>query len=184
MQHPSTTTIPSADFDILTNATPDAGGHHRYGRDVAHTLSRRALLGNLPAAAAALALPFPDFGTTTFPAFGNGDGEPPHPILALPFVRQSTEAERKMGAPPRRFWSISPCGVHGTDCGTGSRYAEAALDYMIREQTPYVFQWAVLDMIRQGRPHSGIEIGFLSAFGRLASEAWGARMTIKTGNLA
>ena len=189
MQNPSNTLVSSLDVkpvpSVRQNGLPDIlPGLIRRTGGGAHALSRRAFLRSLPAAGAMLALPFPDFGAAGFPTCEDDNGEPPHPILSLPFVRQSTDAERSAGALPRCFWSVSPCGVHGTDCGTGTRYAEAALNYMEREQSTNVFQWAVLDMIRQGCPHSGIEIGFLSVFGRLASEAWEARMTIKAGDLA
>lgn len=145
-------------------------------------LTRRALLGGLPFAGAALTLPYPMMAApASIPP--PEDNVAPHPLLALPFVRETTKAERMAGAAPRCFWSVVPTGTYGTDCGTGGRYAQAALDYMVREQAPYLLQWAVFDMIRQGRPHSGIEVGFMSFFGRLATGAQAIRMSHGEGDL-
>lgn len=145
-------------------------------------LTRRALLGGLPLAGASLTFPLsmnagPDF---TAPS----DGEPPHPVLTLPFVREASEAERTNGSPPRRFWAVEPTGVYGADCGTGARYAQLALDYMVRERTPYILQWSVFDMMRLGREHSGIEVGFMSTFGRIATQAHAAGLARGEGGLA
>jgi hypothetical protein len=87
-----------------------------------------------------------------------------HPVLALPFVRDSSCAERKAGAPNRIFWDVKPSGDYEADCETGERYANLALDYMARENFSALMRWAVFDMIRAGKEHSGIEVGFLGLF--------------------
>lgn len=141
-------------------------------------LTRRTLLAGLPLAGASLALPFPMRAVSDFI---DRDNDEPHPVLTLPFVREATATERAMGLPPRRFWSVQPTGVHSADCGTGARYAQLALDYMVREQTPYILQWAVFDMMRLGREYSGIEVGFMSTFGRIATETHAARLARDAG---
>lgn len=149
-------------------------------------LTRRTLLGALPLAGASLALPFSRDTGRTFPAtitFAADNDEPPHPVLALPFVREATEAERANGFPPRRFWSVNPTGAYGADCGTGARYARLALDYMATAGTPYLLQWAVFDMMRLRREHTGLEVGFMSAFGRIAAEAHAQNLTLGAGEL-
>lgn len=93
----------------------------------------------------------------------------PHPILALPFVRDATRAERAAGMAPRIFWSVTPTGNYTDDCNTGCRYAHLALDYMVRNNAPCIMQWAVFDMMRAGPEHSGVEVGFLSVFGTRAA---------------
>ena len=108
----------------------------------------------------------------------------PHPVLALPFVRQSTEAERAAGAPPRNFWSVSPSWTFSHDCDTGSRYARLALEYMASHNSPNILQWSVFDMIRQGRRHSGIEIAYLAHFARLALTAYTTDLSATSGDLA
>jgi hypothetical protein len=105
-----------------------------------------------------------------------------HPILSLPFVRDVTTEQRASGAAPRCFWHVAPTGDYGADCATGARYAAAALDYMVAANTPQVLQWAVFDMIVAGRRHSGIEVGFLSTFGRIATRAHATRL--REGGLA
>lgn len=128
-------------------------------------LSRRSLLAGAAAAGATFALPGAVFADVI------EDDEPPRSILSLPFVRDTTRAERKAGLPPRLFWSVQPTGNYGEDCETGSSYAKIALDYMTRENSHQVMQWAVFDMMRAGPEHSGIEVGFLSVFGQMASGA-------------
>lgn len=105
-------------------------------------------------------------------------------MLALPFVREATEAERANGFPPRRFWAVTPTGAYGADYSTGARYARLALDYMVTAGTPYLLQWAVFDMMRLGREHTGIEVGFMSAFGRIAAEAHARQLTLGVRELA
>ncbi len=90
------------------------------------------------------------------------------PIMALPFIRNSTRAERRSGRLGRIFWAVTPTGDYGTDCQTGEGYALLALDFMASERCPQIMQWAVLDMLANGHPRSGIEVGFLSTFGRRA----------------
>lgn len=150
-------------------------------------LTRRTLLGGLPLAGASLAVPFPlDISPhqPTSITFAADNDEPPHPVMALPFVREATETERANGLPPRRFWAVTPTGAYGADCGTGARYARLALDYMVTAGTPYLLQWAVFDMMRLGREHTGIEVGFMSAFGRIAADAYARQLTLGVGELA
>ena len=146
-------------------------------------LTRRTLLGGLPAAGAALALPLSGGDTSLFPN-GGGGNDLPHPVLALPFVRDATDAERTAGQAPRCFWSVEPTGAYGADCGAGNRYARLALDCMVRERTPYLLQWIVFDMMQLGRTHTGIEVGFMSFFGHLAADAWSATLARGEGGLA
>lgn len=94
-----------------------------------------------------------------------------HAVLALPFVRNTTLREQAAGAAPRSFWDVQPTGDYGPDCATGARYAALAIDYMVAANSPQILQWAVCDMMTAGRAHSGIEVGFLSVFGRLAAQA-------------
>lgn len=142
--------------------------------------SRRAILGGLPAASAALLLP-DMFGTE--PPLDDEDIVP-HPVLALPFVRQSTEVERAAGAPPRNFWSVSPSWTFSHDCDTGSRYARLALEYMARHASPNILQWSIFDMIRQGHRHSGIEIAYLAHFAGLALAAYTSSSVAAPGDFA
>lgn len=104
------------------------------------------------------------------------DVRPPQSPTVLPFVKDTDKAARASGAAPRCFWSVTPTRHYGTDCATGAQYGALALDYMAATRTPYLFQWAVIDMMSMGRAHSGIEIGFLSAFGRLAMQARAAHL--------
>lgn len=97
-----------------------------------------------------------------------------HPNLSpsvLPFVNDADEDEQSSGTNPRCFWSVSPCGHYGSDCATGAEYAAHALDYMVAARSPHLLQWTVFDMMAMGRSYSGIEVGFLSVFGRLATNA-------------
>lgn len=105
-----------------------------------------------------------------------------HPILSLPFVRDPAGHEHTAGTPPRCFWHVSPTGDYGADCALGARYAAAALDYMVAANLPEILQWAVFDMMTVGRRHSGIEVGFLSAFGRIATRAHATHL--REGSLA
>jgi hypothetical protein len=105
-----------------------------------------------------------------------------HPVLALPFVRQTTLREQAAGAVPRSFWDVQPTGNYGPDCATGARYAALALDFMVAANSPQILQWAVCDMMTAGRAHSGIEVGFLSTFGRIAALAH-ARANLGKGGL-
>jgi hypothetical protein len=100
------------------------------------------------------------------------DVRPPQSPTVLPFVKDTDKAARASGAAPRCFWSVTPTGHFGTDCVAGAKYGALALDYMATNRTPYLFQWSVIDMMSMGRAHSGLEIGFLSAFGRAASTAY------------
>lgn len=147
-------------------------------------LTRRAVLGGLCFSAATITGPMPVFSailaddTPVLP----GAEHLNHPILSLPFVRDRTTEERASGAAPRCFWHVSPTGDYGADCATGARYAAAALDYMVAEDTAQILQWAVFDMMAMRRPRSGIEVGFLSAFGRIATRAHAAHL--REGGLA
>jgi hypothetical protein len=86
-------------------------------------------------------------------------------------VRDTTALEPTAGTPPRCFWHVAPTGDYGADCATGARYAATALDYMVAANLPEILQWAVFDMMALRRPRSGIEVGFLSAFGRTSTRA-------------
>lgn len=136
-------------------------------------LTRRTVLGGFSFFTAAITSPMPVFSAAL------ADDAPvlpgakhlAHPILSLPFVRDLAAHERKAGTPPRCFWHVFPTGDYGADCATGARYAALALDYMAATNTPQILQWAVFDMMTLGRRHSGIEVGFLSAFGRISTRA-------------
>ena len=108
---------------------------------------------------------------------------PPHSPTVLPFVQDATEEDRSAGASPRSFWSVVPTGNYGTDCDTGAAYAGLALDYMAAAASPQILQWAVFDMMSMGRLHSGIEVGFMSVFGRISMNA-NARAHRTEGDLA
>lgn len=127
-------------------------------------VTRRAVLAGM---AAPLLVPHVTQALPVFAAFTR----PPSSPTALPFVKDATEEERAAGAEPRSFWSVTPTDHYGTDCATGARYGALALEYMSSTRTPQILQWAVIDMMSMGRAHSGIEVGFLSAFGRAASAA-------------
>lgn len=105
-------------------------------------------------------------------ALGAGCGRaagPVAPVLSLPFVRAATRAEMRAGSAGRIFWSVQPSGNWAEDCRTGRRYGQMAVEYMGRSGQHQILQWAVIDMIRAGRQHSGIEVGFLSVFGQRAA---------------
>jgi hypothetical protein len=129
-------------------------------------LTRRKVLGGFTLSAAQM----------TWAPNLSGDALPDaiplsHPVLALPFVRNVTPREQAAGAATRSFWSIQPTGDYGQDCATGARYAALAFETMASTRTPQILQWAVLDMMTAGRTHSGIKVGFLSAFGQIAAQA-------------
>lgn len=127
------------------------------------TMSRRTLLSALPASGALLMLPSI--------ASAAEEIEAPHPVLSLPFVRDTSRAEQRAGLPPRLFWNVEPSGDYSADCETGAHYARLALDYMTKDSFSGLLGWAVFDMMRPGPAHSGIEVGFLSVFGRHAMVA-------------
>lgn len=83
-------------------------------------------------------------------------------ITDLPFVRDTTPEEQAAGLPPRLFWCVQPTGDYGKDCITGGEYGQQALAYMAKRDFPLLLTWAVLDMMRAGPEHSGIEVGFMS----------------------
>jgi hypothetical protein len=140
-------------------------------------MKRRAVLAGLTLLTAPITvLPHIASDLPLFPL----DGSLSHPVLALPFVRNTTLREQAAGAAPRCFWSVQPTGNYGPDCATGAHYAALALAYMVKSRTPQILQWAVCDMMTAGRGHSGIEVGFLSVFGRLAAQAH-ARTTLGKG---
>lgn len=105
----------------------------------------------------------------------------PPPVLALPFVCDRDEDELEDGEARRSFWSVQPSGHYGADCKTGARYASLALDHMTRAKLPQLLQWAVFDMMSLDRTYCGIEVGFMSAFGRVATQAHAANATGKDG---
>jgi hypothetical protein len=141
-------------------------------------LTRRAILGALAISMLPVARTLPSINIDLTAA------EPPvHPVLALPFVRDSRDDERASGAAPRCFWSVAPSGNYRTDCGTGAHYASLAVDYMSATRSPHMRGWVVADMMALQRSHSGIEVGFASVFGRLATEAHAARLALREGGL-
>lgn len=141
--------------------------------------TRRAVLAGLPLSFAPLAHMLPNIYANLTAA------EPPiHPVLALPFVRDSSEEDRVSGANPRSFWVVDPTGHYGTDCSTGSHYAALALDYMVANRSPHLLTWIVSDMMAPPRRRSGVEVGFVSVIGRLATNAHASRMALRDGGLA
>ncbi|MBS4011323.1 MAG: hypothetical protein KGZ72_11270 [Roseovarius sp.] len=147
-------------------------------------LTRRTVLGGLGFTTVAVTGPMPVFSAalTDDALVTPGADHFDHPILSLPFVRDATTEERASGAAPRCFWQVAPTGDYGADCALGARYAAAALDYMVAENTAQILQWAVFDMMTMHRPRSGIEVGFLSTFGRIATRAHATRL--REGGLA
>lgn len=147
-------------------------------------LTRRTVLGGFSFFTAGITGPMPVFASAladdTLVTPGAEHFE--HPILSLPFVRDTTALEPTAGTPPRCFWHVAPTGDYGADCATGARYAAAALDYMVAANLPEILQWAVFDMMALPRPRSGIEVGFLSAFGRTSTRAHAAYL--REGGLA
>jgi hypothetical protein len=97
-------------------------------------------------------------------------------------VRDLAAHEQASGASPRCFWHVAATGDYGADCATGAHYAALALDYMATASAPQILQWAVFDMMAMRRPRSGIEVGFLSTFGRIATRAHAAHL--RAGGLA
>ena len=136
-------------------------------------ITRRSLLSGLTFSAAAVTAPMhmltADFADDTCNPLK-------HPVLSLPFVSDATADERAAGSEPRRFWCVHPTGNFGHDCAMGVQYARAAHDYMVIANAPYLLQWSVFDMSVMQRPRSGVEIGFVSAFGRLAMQAHAAQL--------
>jgi hypothetical protein len=127
-------------------------------------LTRRTVLA---AFAAPLAM---SHAIKVFPVALRKEPTSPSPTV-LPFVVDASKEERATGANPRCFWHVAPTGNYGADCATGAEYAALATDYMVAARSPHLLPWVVIDMISMRRPHSGIEVGFLSAFGRLAVQA-------------
>lgn len=148
-------------------------------------LNRRAVLRGLSVSSAAVSAPMPVFSAL----IGDDTVTRPHtehlvhPVLSLPFVCDTTAQEQAAGAASRCFWQVAPTGNYGADCDTGAAYAALALDYMVAANTPQVLQWAVFDMIAAGRRHSGIEVGFMSAFGQIAAQGH-ARAALIEGAVA
>lgn len=145
-------------------------------------LTRRALLGGLSFSTAAVAAPSFSMALPSDRLSLAATDHHDHPVLALPFVRDTTPEERALGADPRTFWSVQPSGNFGRDCALGAEYAAVALDYMVVANAPEILPWAVFDMMRLQRASSGVEVGFLSAFGRSAVKAHEAHL--RAGGLA
>ena len=95
----------------------------------------------------------------------------PHSPTVLPFVVDASKEELAAGANPRCFWHVAPTGNYGADCATGAEYAALAADYMVEARSPHMLPWVVIDMMAMRRPHSGIEVAFLSVVGRLVVQA-------------
>jgi len=136
-------------------------------------ITRRSLLGGLTFSAAGVTAPM-----HMLAADFTGDTCSPlkHSVLSLHCVRDATAYERAAGAEHRNFWCVEPSGNYAHNCAMGAQYARAALDYMVIANAPYLLQWSVFDMSLLRRPRSGVEIGFLSAFGRLAIQAHAAQL--------
>lgn len=155
-------------------------------------LTRRDMLAGLSLSGAAVALPhtilsdgFPDVGLPLINTDPNDpDDHHTHPVLTLPFVRDASASERAAGAAPRSFWTVHSSGDFIADCGVGSGYAAAALDYMVAANAPEILSWAVFDMMRLPRARSGVEVGFLTAFGRAAVQAHAAGLSADAGGAA
>ena len=141
-------------------------------------LTRRAVLCGLPLSFAPLAHMLPNIYANITAA-----ELPVHPVLALPFVRDRRGDERASGAAPRSFWHVSPSGNYHTDCATGAHYATLAVDYIAAARSPHLLAWIVIDMMAMRRSHSGVEVGFLSCIGRMATQAH-ARATLMEGGTA
>lgn len=144
-------------------------------------LTRRAVLRGLSVSTAAVSAPMPVFSAV----LGDNTQARPctehlaHLVLSLPFVRDTSAQEQAAGAAPRCFWHVMPTGDYGADCATGASYAELALDYMVAANSPQILQWAVFDMMTVNRRHSGIEVGFMSAFGQIATQGHARTALIK-----
>ena len=154
--------------------------------------TRRDVLAGLSLSSAALAVPhaalsegFPQDGLPQINAAQHDpDDHDNHPVLTLPFVRNTPASERAAGAPPRSFWTVYPSGGFIADCAVGTGYAAAALDYMVAANAPEILSWAVLDMMRLPRARSGVEVGFLTAFGRAAMQGHAAGLSAQAGGAA
>lgn len=142
-------------------------------------LSRRAIIGGLALSISPMGHMPLRIATDTAAI-----SPPVHPVLALPFIRDNSADERASGANPRCFWSVAPTGSYSVDCATGAHYAALAVDYMVAARSPHLLAWSVIDMMALNRRHSGIEVGFVSAFGRLATEAYAARWALREGGMA
>ena len=153
-----------------------AATHTTAPRPDSGRLSRRNLIRALPLVGLAAALPAM--------AQDEDPVQEDNPITSLPFVRDTTQAERRAGMPPRIFWDVKPSGDYTRDCETGKRYAGLALEYMVAERFEPLLGWAVFDMMRTGPDFSGIEVGFLMAFGRYAVTAQKRCHLARTGELA
>ncbi|MBQ2262927.1 MAG: hypothetical protein II336_16375 [Loktanella sp.] len=152
-------------------------------------LTRRDMLAGLSFSGAALVLPHAVLsGDFSADRMHLSDNDPEdhhiHPVLKLPFVRDASAFERTAGAAPRSFWTVYPSGDFIADCTVGAGYAEAALDYMVAANAPEILSWAVFDMMRLPRMRSGVEVGFLSAFGRLALQSHAAGLSARAGGAA
>ena len=78
----------------------------------------------------------------------------------------------KMVNRQRNFWSTEPTGNYETDCQTGKRYAELALNVMRLHPLPghTLLLWCVLDMAKEkDNGKDGIKVGFLQAIGTAAA---------------
>ena len=141
--------------------------------------TRRAVLGGLTFSLPPIAHMLPHIHADITAA------EPPvHPVLTLPFVTDSNDEERASGANPRCFWTVEPTSNYRADCETGAHFAALALDYMVATRSPHLLTWSIIDMMALNRRHSGIEVGFVSAFGRLATVAHAARTASREGGMA
>lgn len=140
-------------------------------------LTRRTLMGGFTFSAAAVTAPMHLLAADiAYDTCNTLNEDHPHPVLSLPFVRNATADERAAGANPRSFWCVQPSGSYAQDCAMGAQYARAALNYMVIADAPYLLQWSVFDMSLLQRPPSGVEVGFVAAFGRLATQAHAAQL--------
>lgn len=77
----------------------------------------------------------------------------PTAIGALPFV------EATMGR-PTRLWVVHSTGDYGADTATGRAYADALIGCMTEHDSPNLLGLVVKDIVQQGAPWTGIEVGF------------------------
>lgn len=89
-------------------------------------------------------------------------------ITSLPFVRNTTKAEREAGMPKRLFWCVNPTGDVVKDQQTGERYARLALRYMQENNMRCLLGWIAGDIHWSKHGLSGIEVGFFATFATAA----------------
>lgn len=136
-------------------------------------LTRRALFDGLPFSGAAVTVQMPFHSATQADCtpMRTGAEHFDRPVLTLPSVRATRARKRTAGAAPRDFSGVVPTGKDSTDWATGARSADLAPGYMVAAIAPQILPSAVFGMIAMQRLRSGIEVGFMSAFGRITTLA-------------